>query len=80
MPLSHKPVVKGTDMQTEFVTMNLENNPAWNAELEGFKPIITDYGKKRVSLLWVCARKVRAYRQDACDLARIPEGLIEKAG
>lgn len=33
-------------MQTEFVTMDLENNPAWNAELEGFKPVITEYAEK----------------------------------
>lgn len=33
-------------MQTEFVTMDLENNPAWNAELDGFKPVITAYAEK----------------------------------
>ncbi len=33
-------------MQTEFVTMDMENNPAWNAELEGWRPIIKKWAEK----------------------------------
>ncbi len=33
-------------MQTEFVTMDMENNPAWNAELEGWRPIISEWAEK----------------------------------
>lgn len=33
-------------MQTEFVTMEMENNPAWNAELEGWRPIISEWAEK----------------------------------
>lgn len=33
-------------MQTEFVTMDMENNPAWNAELEGWRPIIIEWAEK----------------------------------
>ena len=29
-------------MDTLFVTLDLENNPAWNAELEGYRPIIKE--------------------------------------
>ena len=36
-------------MQTEFVTMDMENNPAWNAELEGWRPIISEWAKKGYS-------------------------------
>ncbi len=33
-------------MQTEFVTLDLENSPARNAEPEGFKPVICEYAEK----------------------------------
>lgn len=33
-------------MQTEFVTMDMKNNPAWNAELEGWRPIIKEWAEK----------------------------------
>lgn len=33
-------------MQTEFVTMDMENNPAWNAELEGWRPIISEWAER----------------------------------
>ncbi len=33
-------------MQTEFVTLGMENNPAWNAELEGWRPIIKKWTEK----------------------------------
>lgn len=33
-------------MQTEFVTMDMGNNPAWNAELEGWRPIISEWAEK----------------------------------
>lgn len=36
-------------MQTEFVTMEMENNPAWNAELEGWRPIISEWAEKSAS-------------------------------
>nr|WP_302809119.1 hypothetical protein [uncultured Adlercreutzia sp.] len=36
-------------MQTEFVTMEMENNPAWNAELEGWRPIISEWAEKGAS-------------------------------
>ncbi|WP_165252789.1 hypothetical protein [Adlercreutzia sp. ZJ304] len=36
-------------MQTEFVTMDMENNPAWNAELEGYKPVIKEWAAKGYS-------------------------------
>ena len=37
------------EMQTEFVTMEMENNPAWNAELEGWRPIISEWAEKGAS-------------------------------
>lgn len=33
-------------MQTEFVTMDMDNNPAWNAELQGWRPIIKEWAEK----------------------------------
>lgn len=33
-------------MQTEFATLDMENNPAWNAELEGWRPIINEWAEK----------------------------------
>lgn len=33
-------------MQTEFVTMDMDNNPAWNAELEGYKPVVEEWAAK----------------------------------
>ena len=36
-------------MQTEFARMDMENNPAWNAELEGWRPIIMEWAEKGYS-------------------------------
>ena len=33
-------------METEFVTMNMENNPTRNAELEGYRPVIEEWAAK----------------------------------
>lgn len=33
-------------MTTEFATLDLENNPAWNAELAGYRPIIEQYTER----------------------------------
>lgn len=33
-------------MQTEHVIMDMENNPAWNAELDGYKQVIDEWAEK----------------------------------
>lgn len=36
-------------MKTEFVTMDMENNPALNAELKGWRPVIEEWADKGYS-------------------------------
>ena len=62
-------------MQTEFVTMEMENNPAWNAELEGWRPIISEWAEKGASLQRLRAREIGPHGQTARHRPGVPKSL-----